>query len=190
MLSQISKQLFKHRVLYNNDLKLLISAHCDNRIRFSDPNSGKVTKTLLAHTDAVTDLCLFQKNLYHMASVSHDGSMRTWDIRKYHCLHEIPVRNVPRPRLIQRSTTKVSIQFKTTTISWQQEVQMESLRFSITLMSFEHYLYITQIKFTVQPIASNLAFSSFASSAFIPLLKTAGAFSTKSLASFSPRLKI
>lgn len=53
-------------------------------------------------------------------------------------------------------------------------------------MSFEHY--ITQIKFTVHPISSNFFFKTYASSAFIYLLITTGAFSTKSLASFNPKL--
>ncbi|CAD8095570.1 unnamed protein product [Paramecium sonneborni] len=79
-----------NRILFNNELKYIVSGHDDHKIRFFDLNSSKVCKTLIGHTDAVTDLCLFSKNVYQLASVSHDGSMRTWDIRKFQCLHEIP----------------------------------------------------------------------------------------------------
>ncbi|CAD8149230.1 unnamed protein product [Paramecium pentaurelia] len=79
-----------NRVLFNNELKYIVSGHDDNKIRFSDINTSKVCKTLIGHTDAVTDLCLLPKNIYQLASVSHDGSLRTWDIRKFQCLHEIP----------------------------------------------------------------------------------------------------
>ena len=37
----------------------------------------------MGHSDAVTDLTLFPGNIYQLGSVSHDGSMRTWDIRKF-----------------------------------------------------------------------------------------------------------
>lgn len=122
-----------------------------------------------------------------MASVSHDGSMRTWDIRKFQCLHEIPVsiHNLY-IRHTKRNLMKAYIQYKTITEQLPLEEPMAQLRSSITLMSFEHY--ITQIKFTVHPISSNFFFITYASSAFIYLLITTGAFSTKSLASFSPKL--
>ena len=47
-----------------------------------------MVKSLVGHTDSVTSLTLNINNNY-LSSVSHDGSMRTWDIRKYKCLHEI-----------------------------------------------------------------------------------------------------
>ena len=78
----IIKLLIQKRLLYNNDLKYLVSGHEDHKIRFCDLNTGKIYKSLICHTDAVTDLCVLQ-NVYLLASVSHDGSMRTWDIRKF-----------------------------------------------------------------------------------------------------------
>jgi striatin 1/3/4 len=42
----------------------------------------KLIKNLIGHTDAVSCLS-FNKNKNYIASVSHDGSMRTWDIRKF-----------------------------------------------------------------------------------------------------------
>jgi striatin 1/3/4 len=45
---------------------------------------------LIGHTDAVTSLSLNQNN-FCLASVGADGSMRTWDIRNYQCLNDIPV---------------------------------------------------------------------------------------------------
>lgn len=67
----------------------MISGHEDSCIRFCDPQSGQIMKVLVGHADSVTDLTMFNDN--HLASVSHDGSMRTWDIRTFQCLHEIPV---------------------------------------------------------------------------------------------------
>lgn len=64
-------------------MKYIVSGHDDNKIRFFDINTSKVSKTLIGHTDAVTDLCLLSKNIYQLASVSHDGSLRTWDIRNF-----------------------------------------------------------------------------------------------------------
>ena len=48
-------------------------------------------KNLVGHTDSVTGLSAHVLNPYVLLSVGHDGSMRTWDIRKYQCIHEFPV---------------------------------------------------------------------------------------------------
>ena len=48
-------------------------------------------KGLVGHTDSVTGLILFE-NSDLLVSTGHDGSLRTWDIRKYQCLHEMPVK--------------------------------------------------------------------------------------------------
>ena len=48
----------------------------------------KMINNITGHTNAVTSLSL-HPNLNYLASVGNDGSMRTWDIRKYQCLHEI-----------------------------------------------------------------------------------------------------
>jgi striatin 1/3/4 len=45
--------------------------------------SGKVIKCLVGHTDSVTDITILPMNLDQIASVSHDGSLRTWDMRKF-----------------------------------------------------------------------------------------------------------
>jgi striatin 1/3/4 len=66
---------------------LVVSGHEDRRIRFFDLNSSRCVKDLVGHTDAVTALALHQNYLF---SSSHDGSLRTWDLRTYQCLHELP----------------------------------------------------------------------------------------------------
>jgi striatin 1/3/4 len=48
-------------------------------------------KSIIAHTDAVTSLSL-HPNTYYVTSTGHDGGMRTWDIRKFTCLHDLPVK--------------------------------------------------------------------------------------------------
>ena len=109
--NQISIFTYYQRLLYNNDLKYLVSGHEDHKIRFCDLNTGKIYKSLICHTDAVTDLCVLQ-NVYLLASVSHDGSMRTWDIRKFQCLHEIPVRIILIIRLINRNMMREFMPYK------------------------------------------------------------------------------
>ena len=76
--------------MINQKYKCMISAHEDRHIRFFDMNSNKIIKNLVGHTDAVTSLSI-NKNSNHVASVSHDGSMRIWDVRKFQCLYEIHV---------------------------------------------------------------------------------------------------
>jgi WD40 repeat protein len=49
-------------------------------------------KSIIAHTDAVTSLSL-HPNTYYVTSTGHDGGMRTWDIRKFTCLHDLPVKS-------------------------------------------------------------------------------------------------
>jgi len=39
-------------------------------------------KNLCGHTDSVTSISI-HPNQNYVASVGHDGSLRTWDLRKY-----------------------------------------------------------------------------------------------------------
>jgi len=65
-----------------------MSAHEDHQIRVFDLNSNKLIHTLYGHHDAVTDLaCLNSSG--NIISVSHDGSLREWDIRKFTCVNTI-----------------------------------------------------------------------------------------------------
>lgn len=43
----------------------------------------KLIKSLIGHTDAVTSVCTLPSKPNLLISGSHDGSIRTWDIRKY-----------------------------------------------------------------------------------------------------------
>jgi WD40 repeat protein len=47
-------------------------------------------KSLIAHKDSVTSLS-FNNNGFSLNSVSHDNSLKIWDIRKYECISEINV---------------------------------------------------------------------------------------------------
>jgi striatin 1/3/4 len=78
-----------NKILTHPSLSCVVSGHEDKQIRFFDLNSNKLIKTVTAHTDAVTGLSL-KANKHHLVSVGHDGSVRTWDIRKYQCIHETP----------------------------------------------------------------------------------------------------
>ena len=72
-----------------SDNDLIITAHEDKNIRVFDVKSGKMIRCSVAHTDSVTSLCTnpAQDVLY---SVGHDGSMRSWDMRKFQCINELP----------------------------------------------------------------------------------------------------
>lgn len=49
-------------------------------------------KSFIAHNDSVTSLALNPKYPNQVISVSHDGSLRIWDLRKYQCLQELAVK--------------------------------------------------------------------------------------------------
>lgn len=67
---------------------LTVTGHEDKRIRFFDLNSNQCVKDMVGHTDSVTDICVDSTGFY-MLSTGHDGSLRSWDLRNFHCLHEI-----------------------------------------------------------------------------------------------------
>jgi len=45
---------------------------------------------MLAHHDSVTNVC-YQASTANLLSVSHDGSLKVWDLRKYGLVQEISV---------------------------------------------------------------------------------------------------
>lgn len=65
-----------------------ITGHEDKRIRFFDLSSNKCIKDMVGHTDSVTGVSV-DKSGFYMLSTGHDGSLRSWDLRNFHCLHEI-----------------------------------------------------------------------------------------------------
>ncbi|OMJ66693.1 hypothetical protein SteCoe_36373 [Stentor coeruleus] len=67
---------------------LTVTGHEDKRIRFFDLSSNNCIKDMVGHTDSVTDLAIDNTGFY-MVSTGHDGSLRSWDLRTFHCLHEI-----------------------------------------------------------------------------------------------------
>jgi len=57
------------------------SAHEDGSVRLTDFTANKVVHTLEgAHNDAVTSVIFSAAN--QLVSGSHDGSVKTWDMRK------------------------------------------------------------------------------------------------------------
>ena len=69
---------------------LTVTGHEDKRIRFFDLNSKGCIKDMVGHTDSVTDVAIDSSG-YYMLSTGHDGSLRSWDLRNFHCLHEITI---------------------------------------------------------------------------------------------------
>ena len=49
-----------------------------------------MVQSILAHNDAVTSVC-YQSSTTNVVSVSHDGSLKIWDLRKYGLVQELHV---------------------------------------------------------------------------------------------------
>jgi len=49
-----------------------------------------MVQSILAHNDAVTSVC-YQTSTTNVVSVSHDGSLKIWDLRKYGLVQELHV---------------------------------------------------------------------------------------------------
>ena len=49
-----------------------------------------MVQSILAHNDAVTSVC-YQTSTTNIVSVSHDGSLKIWDLRKYGLVQELHV---------------------------------------------------------------------------------------------------
>ena len=69
-------------LLAHPTLGILISGHEDCCIKFTDVKSNQVVKDMQAHTDSVSQLCLYGEG-HFLISASHDGAMRCWDLRKF-----------------------------------------------------------------------------------------------------------
>jgi striatin 1/3/4 len=67
---------------------LTVAGHEDKRIRFFDLRNNSCIKDIVGHTDSISEICIDRSGFY-MVSTGHDGSLRSWDLRKFHCLHEI-----------------------------------------------------------------------------------------------------
>jgi WD40 repeat protein len=64
--------------------RTLISANRDNSIKVTDLVTGKLHKTLVGHTKAITCLKLLKRDL--LASGSHDGTIKIWSLLEERCL--------------------------------------------------------------------------------------------------------
>jgi len=79
-----------NKIVWNDEFNCLVSGHEDKFISFYDLRSNTLINRFVAHADAVTDLTFGPTN-HQLTSVSHDGSIRIWDIRKFNCLYELTV---------------------------------------------------------------------------------------------------
>jgi len=78
-----------NKLCIHEQSKLIISANEDRQIKFFDKSQGKCIKAMVAHTDSVSYVrCGIDEN--QIFSSSHDGSLRSWDIRKFKLLYDIP----------------------------------------------------------------------------------------------------
>lgn len=76
------------------DLNLLACGSSARHITLHDPrasNSATLTQaTLVGHTNFVVDLVASPVSPYMLASASHDGTARVWDVRAQKCLYVLP----------------------------------------------------------------------------------------------------
>jgi len=85
--SQASRQVNTLASHFTNDIAF--AGHEDGVIRLYDLNDGRCHRELRGHTDAVTSLALDPSGLY-LTSGSHDATVRTWDLRTFQPLQELP----------------------------------------------------------------------------------------------------
>jgi WD40 repeat protein len=78
-----------NKIVFGENVNLLITGHEDRQLRFFDPGQNKIIKNMVAHTDSVSALTQGVKE-YEFLSGSHDGSLRCWDIRIFKLLFDIP----------------------------------------------------------------------------------------------------
>eukprot|EP00741_Cyanophora_paradoxa_P010602 tig00020537_g10246.t1 len=70
-----------NKIVSHGALRLAVTAHEDRRVGVFDLASGKCAAAFLAHGDGVSTVALDPSGLY-VASGSHDGSIRVWDLRQ------------------------------------------------------------------------------------------------------------
>lgn len=76
------------------ELNLLACGSSARHITLHDPrasnNSTLTQATLVSHTNFVVDLVASPESQYMLASASHDGTARVWDVRAQKCLYVLP----------------------------------------------------------------------------------------------------
>lgn len=70
----------------------MLTAHEDDKVRVFDMGTGRIVNQFVAHGDAVTSV-VTNHNGNSIFTVSHDGHIKVWDLRKTQCLadHEVIV---------------------------------------------------------------------------------------------------
>lgn len=76
------------------ELNLLACGSSARHITLHDPRAGSnstlTQATLVSHTNFVVDLVASPVSQYMLASASHDGTARVWDVRAQKCLYVLP----------------------------------------------------------------------------------------------------
>lgn len=81
---------------YSRVSRLIAAGHSDGRIRLYDPRAGAgsavVSATLAGgqRNGLIGGVAWSPANSHHLASVSHDGALRLWDVRATNALHVLP----------------------------------------------------------------------------------------------------
>eukprot|EP00931_Biecheleriopsis_adriatica_P004707 TRINITY_DN106337_c0_g1_i1.p1 TRINITY_DN106337_c0_g1~~TRINITY_DN106337_c0_g1_i1.p1 ORF type:complete len:389 (-),score=73.43 TRINITY_DN106337_c0_g1_i1:3-1169(-) len=78
---QVGQDLYIFRLGCNCDNSALAVATSEHALCILDPGTLKPIRSLQGHADAVEDLGFFQADPCCLASCSHDGSARVWDLR-------------------------------------------------------------------------------------------------------------
>mmetsp|Transcript_19081 Transcript_19081/g.19806 ORF Transcript_19081/g.19806 Transcript_19081/m.19806 type:complete len:636 (+) Transcript_19081:2-1909(+) len=81
-----------NKLIYSEPKSLLISGHENKQIKFHDPRikegGSHLIKSIVGHTDSIS--CVqFGMNEFGLVSGSHDGTIRSWDMRTFNLLSDI-----------------------------------------------------------------------------------------------------
>eukprot|EP00419_Tripos_fusus_P025781 CAMPEP_0172727850 /NCGR_PEP_ID=MMETSP1074-20121228/91905_1 /TAXON_ID=2916 /ORGANISM="Ceratium fusus, Strain PA161109" /LENGTH=378 /DNA_ID=CAMNT_0013555031 /DNA_START=56 /DNA_END=1192 /DNA_ORIENTATION=- len=81
----VGQDVYIFRLCCNCDNTLLAVATSENTVCILDPATLQPACGLQGHTDMVEDLAFYQGSAPLLASCSHDGSARLWDVRASPC---------------------------------------------------------------------------------------------------------
>lgn len=85
---QINNNSQVNKVILNNDKNMMILGTEDRMLKFFDIRENSLIKSFIGHTDSISNVQM-GLNEFELITSSHDGKIRSWDIRNYNLLSEV-----------------------------------------------------------------------------------------------------